>query len=218
MTETPRMTTILHEWFSVLLENAVLLAVATLLIIALSQICDMTGDSRLSTFMGVPVGVFGQYYLVETMLGRQGAGPRGGKRHFASLFVASLLGSLGVIAGFVLLIVPGLYLAARWIAATPFIVDQETGGIASLKASWAATSEMAWSIVLAMVIGFAPLALIALGAGIMVGLTGMEANHTITLLVNNIWSSCLIVLGWTLSVAVYRLIKPASGQLEAVFA
>lgn len=56
-------------------------------------------------------------------------------RHLVSWFVANILFNLMVLAGLILLIIPGLYLGARYGLFPFFLIDQNLGPIEALKAA-----------------------------------------------------------------------------------
>ncbi|MDH6234541.1 uncharacterized membrane protein (DUF485 family) [Mesorhizobium soli] len=58
----------------------------------------------------------------------------------------SILMSLGVAIGFMLLIIPGIYLLARWSAAVPALVHERRGVLASMKRSAELTKGSRWRI------------------------------------------------------------------------
>jgi len=63
-----------------------------------------------------------------------------GGRYFVPMLGGTLLYSLGVTAGAMFCVVPGLFLAGCWVAYSAFIVDKNMGPIAALSASWQATT------------------------------------------------------------------------------
>ncbi|PSJ50322.1 glycerophosphoryl diester phosphodiesterase membrane domain-containing protein [Kumtagia ephedrae] len=58
----------------------------------------------------------------------------------------SLLMYLGITIGFMLLIIPGLYLLVRWSAAVPVLVHERLGVLASMKRSAELTKGSRWRI------------------------------------------------------------------------
>ncbi|HET7541278.1 MAG TPA: hypothetical protein VFK05_15475 [Polyangiaceae bacterium] len=82
-----------------------------------------------------------------------------GGRYFAPMLGATLLYSLGIFAGSLACILPGLFLAAVWSLYSAFVVDKGTGAVDALKASWQATAPHRTNVIvyalLSMVVGFA---------------------------------------------------------------
>jgi hypothetical protein len=97
-----------------------------------------------------------------------------------SYLIASILLSIVASIGFLLLIIPGIYLAVRLHFYGWAIIDKEIGPLAALDRSWAITRGAFWNIFLLMIVLFlinllgmlvlavglivtAPLSLVALG-------------------------------------------------------
>ena len=69
-----------------------------------------------------------------------------GVRHVLPLLVISILLTLGITLGLVLLVVPGLFLMVKWSVAIPAQVEESAGIIGSFKRSWALTAGSWWGI------------------------------------------------------------------------
>ncbi|MCB0216703.1 MAG: DUF975 family protein [Caldilineae bacterium] len=57
--------------------------------------------------------------------------------HIGALLVATLLVSLAVLVGFLLLVIPGIVISLGLVQVYYLILDREMGGVESLQASWA---------------------------------------------------------------------------------
>lgn len=90
-----------------------------------------------------------------------------GKGNFADIFseltnfnllvnyiIGSVLVGLIVIAGFILLIIPGIYFAIRLSQFPYFIVDKNFGGIEAIKASWNATKGNVMNLIVFGLLSF----------------------------------------------------------------
>ncbi len=73
---------------------------------------------------------------------------------FLPAFGLSFLMGLGILPGLILLIVPGLYVMARWSAALPALVDGTPGVINAMRQSWAITRDGVWPIVAMLAVLF----------------------------------------------------------------
>jgi uncharacterized membrane protein len=78
---------------------------------------------------------------------------RDGVRYFFPLLIVALLTTIGIGLGLMVLIAPGLYLAVRWIVATPAVVAEDLGPTAargaaasSPKGGAGSSSRCSWSI------------------------------------------------------------------------
>jgi membrane-anchored glycerophosphoryl diester phosphodiesterase (GDPDase) len=82
----------------------------------------------------------------------------GGKGELADLFsaiplipkylIASIVVGIGVSIGFVLLILPGIYLSVRWYMYPWVLVDKEVGPFEALRQSWEMTRGSFWNLFL----------------------------------------------------------------------
>lgn len=63
-----------------------------------------------------------------------------------ALVVAGVLAGLGIALGFVLLVVPGLYLLTRWAVIVPVIILEQRSSGESFGRSWELTRGHGWSV------------------------------------------------------------------------
>lgn len=75
-----------------------------------------------------------------------GAAVGDGIRYFFPLFIVALLTGIGVLLGALLLLVPGIYLAVRWVVATPALVAEDLGPTAALGRSGELTEGRRWAV------------------------------------------------------------------------
>lgn len=87
-----------------------------------------------------------------------------------SYIVSSIIYGFVVVLGFILLILPGIFIAIRLQLYLYFIVDKSLGPIEALKASWKATDGCFWDLFLAAVMAIVIniLGALALGIGLFV--------------------------------------------------
>ena len=64
--------------------------------------------------------------------------------------IVNILVALIVMAGLILLVVPGVYLAMRTSLASYYVIEKKMGAIESIKASFAATKGHSWDLFLLM--------------------------------------------------------------------
>jgi len=69
-----------------------------------------------------------------------------------ALVVASFVGGLAIVLGLILLIVPGLLIAARWSAGTPLIVLERLGPFEALATSNGLVRGRTWTVARAVLI------------------------------------------------------------------
>src|SRR5688572_25368634 len=66
-----------------------------------------------------------QYGLTRHALDRAGLLPKGAPSRFGSLWGMSIVTGLLCLFGFILLILPGVYMVARWMLAAPIILAED---------------------------------------------------------------------------------------------
>lgn len=192
-----------------------LITLAVVVIAAINTGFDLLPNKSSSVLPGILISIYGQYLFVEKMLPEYSHIP---KRKYGSLFVASLLGGLGILLGAFLLVLPGLFLAARWSISTPFVVTQGLTGRAALKASWDATEQARWQVFLVFLAcsgGLFAVFVALVGAGSVVHLPD---GSLVMSILSNTGASLWVVGGWCLGVAIFRRLQPASGKYDDVFA
>lgn len=70
----------------------------------------------------------------------------GARSHLGALIGASILIAIGVGIGFILLVIPGLFLLVSWALAVPAIVVEDLGATEGIGRSWALVSGRRWPI------------------------------------------------------------------------
>ncbi len=72
--------------------------------------------------------------------------------YLINYILAGLMVGLGVLAGLLLLIVPGIVLAIRWSMFPYLIVDRGVGPVEAIKASWQMTRGSSWRLLLFLIL------------------------------------------------------------------
>lgn len=116
-----------------------------------------------------------------------------GFRLIVPVFIISILFLLGLMAGMILLIVPGFMLAAAWLVAVPVRVVENTGITETFSRSAALTKGYRWPIFWLMILYSIASVLVSLLVTRMAGVSFAQAN-TVT---NNI---PYIVMTWAVQV------------------
>ena len=141
------------------------------------------------------------YFLLVAMVRRTGLQSRMGDDVFLPYIGLSLLATLAVMLGLIVLILPGLFLMIRWSIAQPLLVARGEGVMASLGESWDRTRGNEFSIFVAALALLVPLIVVIIGAGALfekANLFGMA----ITQLATSGVSAALLAMG----VALYGMI------------
>ena len=106
-----------------------------------------------------------QYFYYSYLLAHRGFS--NGRNRLLGYLGFSILYVIGLVFGFVLLVVPGLILMVRWVAATGFVIGTDTSVIDSFGKSWNLTSGQSWPIFFANIV-------LSIGAFIVLG--GLSAT------------------------------------------
>ncbi|MXO58407.1 hypothetical protein GRI89_02450 [Altererythrobacter salegens] len=150
------------------------------------------------------VGVVAAYQLLEALLRKTGNKPAGGDDVFLAYCGLSVLYTLGVLAGFILLILPGLFVMARWIIAQPLLLSRRGGVVDSLKESWERTSGSEFPILVAMLSLVFSLIIVSALAGYL-----FEQTDPIGIGISQLAASCMSAVSMAMGVAIFQQIVVA---------
>jgi hypothetical protein len=157
-------------------------------------------------------GIVGIYWLAKTFL-RSRRSVVQDENRFWPYVGMSILSAIGLVIGFLLLIVPGIILMVRWSAATGFLLSGREGVIDSLKASWETTRGNGLKIFLAGLVLFIGM---AIAIGIVTGIFGAvssSAGQVVGALLEALVNAVLPAFG----IAIYCMLENSGEKLEEVF-
>lgn len=155
------------------------------------------------------------FFLSRTMLSSTGMLAAAGGARFGAYFGLSILSGLGIILGFVLLILPGVFLLIRWLPAFGFLLGSEESVSRSLRLSWERTRGHFWAILVGAAL---PILLLAAGGTIyFVALTSELFSSNALFVVANIALYAFTVVGSAYGFAIYALLKDDANELSGVF-
>lgn len=155
---------------------------------------------------------FLQYWLILTLLDDLDLKrSRGGR--FGGYFVLGIVAGLGILLGFVLLVIPGLIVAARWSLASPILIASEKSVFEALRESWRATRDHLWVILGAILIVYLPPILLVIGGFMLAEALRPELAGIVAANVGFAW---WIVGGCYLGTALYTLLA-GPDSFSAVF-
>ncbi|WP_226016848.1 hypothetical protein [Novosphingobium sp. FKTRR1] len=208
---------VLTSWFATLRRHGAVCALAGGLIAVLGVLIDLTLGEKGGQLALSFASFFVQYHLVEYVLNRDFGTPVGG-RHYGSAFGAAFLSTLGAGGAMLLLIVPGLYVAARWSLSDALVIGEGLGAIESLRESWRRTADAAWTIVISYVL----IGLAFVGGLLLLGLIAeltkqAVAETTIASVGGNAFGGFISVVISLLACSLYGLIGNATAALDDVF-
>ncbi|HSJ78019.1 MAG TPA: hypothetical protein VK913_04710 [Erythrobacter sp.] len=155
----------------------------------------------------------GQYWLFRSLVKKRGM-LRTRRIHFLSFFGLALLLILPIMFGLVMLIVPGLFLVARWIAAPAYIVARGEGVFAAAGASRAAVRGQTAKVMTAVVVLFLIMIAIMTALAAIDRALGIRADME---LMNRVSGHFLPLLLLGLSVATYERLGSDDAMIEEVF-
>jgi hypothetical protein len=191
-------------------------------IAAVSTLLDVAAPT-LSNALGIPVLV-AQYYLIRRLVERQGLQSADRLGGFGSFFILGIVAGLGIGLGFVCLILPGIYLSARWSMSSAALIAENQGFGRAMSRSWDASRDHVMPIALTWALITLPFIVGALALG---GVSAMSERAPggvqVTIVVLDAISNLLLyasqVAGWYFGVALYQLLAaPAETRLDEVFA
>lgn len=195
-------------------------------IVAATTFVDVTAPN-LGNLLGIPIMVT-QFYWIRRLIDRNGLRVADTFAGFGSFFVLGLITGIPTVLGYLLLIVPGIYLSARWVMSDAALLAENAGSSSAATRSWEASRGHVLQLSLAMVALWAPqfVGFCVLFYGAAVGASidqEMVYGATPTLYALDALVNLLIyasqVLIWYFGVAAYALIAgPRETQLQEVFA
>lgn len=176
------------------------------------------------------VGQLGQLFVISIALaGLAGEGydTRGifarSLRQLPAAIVVAILTTIGVVAGLVVLVVPGIVVATLWMLAVPVIAAENTGPIAALSRSVQLSAGARWRMLLLLMIAGAGWLLASIVTAVLTSAVQQVAGEIGGLLVNALIDSLTGVLAPMGLAALYHEVRigkegVAGRELDAVFA
>ena len=137
---------------------------------------------------------------------------------FPAFFIAQIVTNMAVGAGFVLLLVPGIYLLGRFAVVGPLLVDRRMGNpFKAIAKGWRATAGHGWRIagliLLVVIVGWIALSAATSVLTVLASLIAPETlRPIIAALASAVSSAVLGLVSVVLTAAIYRqLASPAAG-------
>ena len=187
----------------------------TVLGLAIELAAADPGDAGFSLIL-FGAHVFFQHDVTWTALSSAGLVPAGYRvSRVAGVLGVYLLTSLGIMLGFLLLVIPGIILSVRWAIAVPILIGDDAGIIESIGRSWRETSGHFWPILGTILVAFVPAILAVVVAELMLA---AGADPFLPALIANSAYAAASVIWWLAAVAIYQYAAPRSGLLADVFA
>ncbi|GAA0280582.1 hypothetical protein GCM10009127_22210 [Alteraurantiacibacter aestuarii] len=171
-----------------------------------------TPMSGLFELVSAIVSVVAAYLLAKAYLAGSGH-LRTTENRFWPYLGMGILSVLGIVFGFVLLIVPGIFLLVRWSAATGYLVGAGKGVTESLSDSWDATKGHGWTIFFAGLILMISLVIVGGIIGAVLGVAGDALSSYLLAFVEAAAGAISIAFG----ISVYTLVSNDAGDVSEVF-
>lgn len=187
--------------------------VALLVAVATAIGDDFSMGILLPSIMGIVV----QYFLTRHVVARNGLlkGDRPGD--FWNMFGANFLTGIGIVLTCIALVIPGLYLAARWSLCSTIVVARRQGATEAIDESWRLTKSHGWTIMAIFVLIWAP-ALIGMVTIAIIADQG-DVSQLPLAIASNLLQYLATVFGWYACVAIYAVLVGAPEEnLREVFA
>jgi hypothetical protein len=200
--------------FRLMRSNAAPAAAAVAVLTGIGIAIDLAGEAATAlTLVSSLLSVLFQYRVSSAALRAFGHQGHSGSR-FWGVFLLSLLYTLGIFMGLVLLVIPGIYLAVRWSLSLPILLEENVSAGDALGRSMQRTRQHFWPILLTL----APFFAAALGFFAILAFGGEDGSvGPVASAVSNLLLYCGTVGSWHAAVALYALLAPRP-DLSEVFA
>ena len=154
-----------------------------------------------ATPLRIAIGVFFSFQLLKIMVDKTGLNSRGEADVFLPYFGLSVLYGLAVILGLMLLVIPALFLVARWCLAQPLVVAQGRGVMKAFGESWERTSGNDFPIIVAVLLFFLVPMAISIAAGLM-----FPKGTLLGITISQLFGTMASLLSLSMGVALYGML------------
>ncbi len=148
------------------------------------------------------VGVTAAYLLLDALMRKTGLRSRGDEDVFFAYFGLSILYTLGVMAGLIAIILPGLVIMARWSLAQPMMIARGGGAMRALGESWERTKGNEFQIIVAVLALFVVPIAAVIASRVM-----FDPADPVGIGVTELVSSAMSALGLSMGVALFGLME-----------
>ena len=148
------------------------------------------------------IGVTAAYLLLDAMVRNTGLRTRTNEDVFFAYLGLSVLYTLGVIAGLIVIILPGLVLIARWSIAQPMMIARGDGVMQALGGSWERTKGNEFQIIVAVLALFVVPIGVVIAGGVM-----FDPANPVGIGITQLASTAMSALGIAMGVALYGLME-----------
>lgn len=176
--------------------------------------------------LGIPILVV-QYYMIRRVIDRQGLRSADKPGGFGSFFILGIMTGVPILLGYVLLVLPGLYLSARWAMVDAALLAENRGSSDAMGRSWNATKGYELPVALTFVLINLPMIAAMIfqvfsDGAVQGSVQPVATNRNVVygvMVIANLLLYASQVTSWYFGVALYQLlVGPAETQLNEVFA
>ena len=167
---------------------------------------------------GAIVNLVGQSLLIRRYFERKGVATSASLAdgRYISIFGVSILTGLGIMAGMILLVIPGIILATRWFLSVPVLFAEQAAVTESMSSSWHITAPHAFMIFGLVIVISLPLLVAAI---FLFALTDPDNMLSpLQSLTINVGIATTTVAGWLGAASSYYVIKGGAEQASEIFA
>jgi hypothetical protein len=207
------MGSIVATWRAVLARDWLLLVAAGTVQGLVSAVPTALTGKDMPSIVESMVNIVLTYFVLREMLRRDGVSDCAG--NFAPYLRTSLLSALGIVIGFILLIVPGLVLLARWSLGPPLAMVRDIRATDALQESWNITRGCFWPLLGTYAVFGTALFGAVIGIGyVAAGSAPTYISGWVVPIVTSIMMMSLVAL----TAAIYRLLVSHAREFDEVFA
>jgi hypothetical protein len=173
---------------------------------------------RLGSFVGL-IGMVAQYWATYRVLAGEGMVDPANRPSVWSFIGVTVLGGLAIALGCLFLVLPGLYLAARWIAAVPIVIGEGAKMGDAMRVSGERTESGRGAMMGLIALTALPWVAVVVGP-VLAELMGVIAAYDSVpgIVAINGLIHVSAILGWFAALAAYVLSRPDEVTLGEVFA
>lgn len=138
----------------------------------------------------------------------------GARKRFVAFLRLNLLSGIAILPGYILFVLPGLYLSVRWTLASTILLARDGRAGNPLRESWARTRPAFWAIFGTLLVILVPAGVVAVGLTATLG----ESFPILSSSLAYLFLFASFVTSWLAGVAIYSLLQTDQDALAEVFA
>lgn len=163
------------------------------------------------------ITIVGQSVMIRRHLQRAGISSAASLAdgRYIAVFGISFLTGLGILAGIILLVIPGLFLAARWFLSVPAMFAENSGVTEGIGSSWRASEAHFFQLLTLMLLTAVPMLIVFVF--LWVETNPEQPLNLVESFLGNLAVAVTTVTGWLAAVSSYHVIKGGDAQAREIF-